>query len=66
MGMDVGSKKKVSKRGSEVIEKGKRTSPVTGDRRAREVAYDTDWGISMHATVIPARKSPPNLDTNAR
>ena len=59
-------KKERKQSGSKAIEEGKRTSPVTGDRRAREVAYDTDWGISMHATVIPARKSPPNLDTNAR
>ena len=37
------------------------TRPVTGLSLAREDAYDTDWGMSMLATVIPARKSPANL-----
>ena len=37
------------------------TRPVTGLSFARDEAYDTDWGISMLATVMPARKSPANL-----
>lgn len=37
------------------------TRPVTGLSFASDEAYETDWGISMDATVRPPRISPPRL-----
>ena len=34
---------------------------MTGLSLAREEAYETDWGMSMLATVTPASKSPEKL-----
>ena len=46
--------------------KDKLTKPVVGERRASDVAYETLWGMSMAATVTPARMSPPRLETGVK